>query len=639
MEFITANEEGQYFVNERTAQCLQNCNLPITVIAVAGVYRAGKSTLLNKLLGKLAFTTSKTTKSQTKGLWLMEWKPGVFLMDAEGLGSTDTTENHDFNIFALAVLLSSTIIYNNDGPITSQSLQSLRVAGKVANLLKNQNKLKLSPSDLIWLIRNAELQMVDDSGNEIDAPSYLECNIANQQGILDLFANRTCMTLPSPTDLEKTTLLPKEKDQMGFSKGIQNLAEHLLANVSPKYANGFVMNGPMFLSLSHAVVKSINGGHGLNLMPVYDACVLMQEAKAKQLAKAKMCFGDNIDVLMDVMDEYEANVIEPHDTKVLKEMAALIKSSNEQLFNKWLNSGQHNLDLLPPNIQQYLKPVVENLQLTHHQILEERDFTIVDLKKNLEDSQHSIKDYQRDLQEQETSLKSQIQEFNETVFGLKTQLAASDTKYQCLENEVASLQSSIEEAMSALAEKQSQCLSQKNEIERLNDDCALSSENNKFLKVQISDELENLKRVVETQRSNLDNSTSSLKKTKEELKIANQQNEILKQDIEKHTALLTKIEQERVHLGQTADCLKLQTRDLEMKVAVLEAKEEEVNKQRKRQKTMVVEPANAELQWLKSQHDKDEAALRQAKDEVAKLMKENMSLQFSLLTAQAKNTS
>ena len=104
---------------------------PLAIVAVAGTYRTGKSYLLNRVLldrsdgfgvgpsinpctkvrhqaGKLNFL---------KGLWL--WgKPingkttdgtevQVLVIDTEGLGAYDETQNHDARVFSLAILLSS----------------------------------------------------------------------------------------------------------------------------------------------------------------------------------------------------------------------------------------------------------------------------------------------------------------------------------------------------------------------------------------------------------------------------------------------------------------------------------------------------------------------------------------------------
>ena len=46
----------------------------------------------------------------------------VFVIDTEGLGAFDETQNHDVRIFTLAILLSSSFIYNSMGSIDETSL-------------------------------------------------------------------------------------------------------------------------------------------------------------------------------------------------------------------------------------------------------------------------------------------------------------------------------------------------------------------------------------------------------------------------------------------------------------------------------------------------------------------------------------
>jgi hypothetical protein len=58
----------------------------------------------------------------------------VLVVDTEGLGAFDETENHDVRVFTLAILLSSSFIYNSMGSIDETSLNQLSL---VVNLTKN----------------------------------------------------------------------------------------------------------------------------------------------------------------------------------------------------------------------------------------------------------------------------------------------------------------------------------------------------------------------------------------------------------------------------------------------------------------------------------------------------------------------
>jgi hypothetical protein len=119
---------------------------PIAVVSVAGLYRTGKSYLLNRILlnRNSGFGVGPTINPCTKGLWC--WgtplkglspegeKVNVLIIDTEGIGALDEDQNHDIKIFTLAILSSSIFIYNSVGSIDENALQNLSM---VVNLTKN----------------------------------------------------------------------------------------------------------------------------------------------------------------------------------------------------------------------------------------------------------------------------------------------------------------------------------------------------------------------------------------------------------------------------------------------------------------------------------------------------------------------
>ena len=140
---------------------LESINSPISVVGVAGMYRTGKSYLMNRvILNKSSgFGVAPTINACTKGIWM--WgKPlkgesedgkitNVIVIDSEGLGAVDQDSTHDCRIFAIVLLISSLFIYNSQGTIDENAINSLSL---VINLtkhihLKSQNGEDIDSDD------------------------------------------------------------------------------------------------------------------------------------------------------------------------------------------------------------------------------------------------------------------------------------------------------------------------------------------------------------------------------------------------------------------------------------------------------------------------------------------------------------
>lgn len=75
-------------------------------------------------------------------------------------------------IICLAVLLSTTFIYNSQGSIDENALQTLSL---VLNLVNNIDYEGLSRKpDFIWVVRDFALQLINENGENITAKEYLE---------------------------------------------------------------------------------------------------------------------------------------------------------------------------------------------------------------------------------------------------------------------------------------------------------------------------------------------------------------------------------------------------------------------------------------------------------------------------------
>nr|XP_048309668.1 guanylate-binding protein 7-like isoform X2 [Myodes glareolus] len=202
---LIENAKGQLRPNQKALEILSAITQPVVVVAIAGLYRTGKSYPMNKLAGKnTGFSLDSTIQSHTKGIWM--WcmshpqKPNhtLVLLDTEGLGDVEKGDNqNDCWIFALAILLSSTFVYNSVGPINQQAMDQLHYVTE----LTDQIRAKASPNqqdevedsaefisffpDFVWVLRDITLRLEAD-GQSLTADEYLQNSLKLKQelGIL-----------------------------------------------------------------------------------------------------------------------------------------------------------------------------------------------------------------------------------------------------------------------------------------------------------------------------------------------------------------------------------------------------------------------------------------------------------------------
>lgn len=219
LPFIELLENGEFSINEKAGEFLERLGAPLVVVACAGKYRSGKSSLLNRVLldveGSDGFGVGQTVNAQTKGIWIhtnvlgvkrqsesgkgrtrsgkkenaVEEVVNVLIMDTEGLGAFNATSTHDCKIFSLALLLSSFFIYNSVGNIDEQAISTLSLVANISRQVQARSEKgneesgeELSKAkelgeffpDFAWLVRDFALQLKDEKGREITPNQYLE---------------------------------------------------------------------------------------------------------------------------------------------------------------------------------------------------------------------------------------------------------------------------------------------------------------------------------------------------------------------------------------------------------------------------------------------------------------------------------
>uniref|UniRef100_A0A8C0XPP1 GB1/RHD3-type G domain-containing protein n=1 Tax=Castor canadensis TaxID=51338 RepID=A0A8C0XPP1_CASCN len=183
---LVENTREQLMVNSEALRILEKISQPLVVVAIVGLCRTGKSYIMDRLAGQNSgFPLGSTVRSQTKGIWM--WclphptKPNhtLVLLDTEGLGDVEKGEaKNDLWIFSLAVLLSSTFVYNSMGTINHQLVTELtqliraKCSPKPDEVEDSAVFVCFFP-DFVWAVRDFTLELKLD-GHNITEDEYLD---------------------------------------------------------------------------------------------------------------------------------------------------------------------------------------------------------------------------------------------------------------------------------------------------------------------------------------------------------------------------------------------------------------------------------------------------------------------------------
>ena len=200
-------------VNEEACKHLASIKENLVIVACTGMYRTGKSFLLNSLaqVEKPVFNVGNTTDACTKGIWIYDTKKvlenggRLIYFDSEGLASLDQDENYDAKIFSLSLLLSSYFILNTMGVIDESAIDRLflvselskrilieknqveneNVTGKDGKDTKrhndNSNKLARYFPRILFCLRDFVLSL-EHNGKPITPDVYLENALESRKG-------------------------------------------------------------------------------------------------------------------------------------------------------------------------------------------------------------------------------------------------------------------------------------------------------------------------------------------------------------------------------------------------------------------------------------------------------------------------
>ena len=238
----------------------------LAVVSIVGRYRQGKSYLANAIAEEQCFQTSDSVNAETRGVWFSPRlvNDRVLIMDTEGLGSTDASANHDMHIFSIVVFLSSTVLLNHMGPIDANILETLRIAGKVSEGLRNHHSNQLCPPKLLMILRDMSLQLVDRNGSRLTPDEYFERKLTDLDtklaaNLKELFPHRNLIALPRPTNADHD-LRHMRNLRPEFLEKVDGIVHDVAATPVREVGNQLRLNGALLLAITESVLSAINQG-------------------------------------------------------------------------------------------------------------------------------------------------------------------------------------------------------------------------------------------------------------------------------------------------------------------------------------------------------------------------------------------
>nr|XP_048312846.1 guanylate-binding protein 4-like isoform X1 [Myodes glareolus]XP_048312847.1 guanylate-binding protein 4-like isoform X1 [Myodes glareolus] len=295
---LVENENQELRVNPEAVNILEKITQPVVVVAIVGLYRTGKSYLMNRLAGQNhGFNLGTTVRSETKGIWMWcvphptKSKFTLVLLDTEGLGDVEKGDSkNDSWIFALAVLLSSTFVYNSMSTINHQALEQLHYVTELTELIRTKSSSQSEEMDddsdefvsffpdFVWTVRDFTLEL-KLGGRAITADEYLENALklipgrglkaqnANmpRECIRHFFPKRKCFVFDRPT--KETELLvyvediPEDQLDTNFQEQSKIFCSYVFSNSKAKtLKEGIIVNGNRLATLVMTYVDAINSG-------------------------------------------------------------------------------------------------------------------------------------------------------------------------------------------------------------------------------------------------------------------------------------------------------------------------------------------------------------------------------------------
>lgn len=410
---LIENTNRKLEVNPEALEILSAITQPLVVVAIVGLYRTGKSYLMNKLAGKKkGFSLGSTVQSHTKGIWMWcvphpeKLNHTLVLLDTEGLGDVEKGDNqNDSWIFALAILLSSTFVYNSMGTINQQAMDQLHYVTELTDRIRaksspDANEVEDSADfisffpDFVWTLRDFSLNL-EANGQPITADEYLENSlklkkVTNQKDenfnlprlcIRKFFPKKKCFIFDRPTHRKKLSQLETLHDDELDSDFVQQatvFCSYIFNSSKVKtLPGGIKVNGPRLKNLVLTYVNAISSG-GLPCME--NAVLALAEIENSAAVKKAIAHYDEqmaqkvqlpTETLQELLDLHRAsekeaievfikNSFKDVDHLFQKELAAQLEKKQEDFCKQNMKASSDRCSALLKDI---FHPLEEDIKL------------------------------------------------------------------------------------------------------------------------------------------------------------------------------------------------------------------------------------------------------------------------------------
>nr|XP_023405160.1 guanylate-binding protein 5 isoform X2 [Loxodonta africana] len=366
---LIENINEQLMINQEALKILSAITQPVVVVAIVGLYRTGKSYLMNKLAGKKhGFSVGSTVQSHTKGIWMWcmphpeKSNLTLVLVTSHGLESLETVDKkNDTQVFALAMLLSSIFVYNTMNKIDQEAINLLHKVTELTNLLRERSSSDLdevadsadfvsSFPDLVWTLRDFFLELEIDE-QVITADEYLENSLRPKQGtdqtvqnfnlprlcIQKFFPMKKCFIFELPSHRKKLAQLETLRDDELDPEFVQQVAEfcsYIFSHSKIKALPGDIkVNGPRLESLMLTYVNAINSGD----LPCMENAVLAlaqienSAAVQKAIAHYDQQMGQKVQLPTETLQE----LLDLHRATEREAIEVFMKSSFKDVDRKF----------------------------------------------------------------------------------------------------------------------------------------------------------------------------------------------------------------------------------------------------------------------------------------------------------------